>query len=34
MAKAGWSVIINYVSAEEAALECRKQCLEASPASA
>jgi len=31
LAKGGWSVIINYVSAEEAALECRGLCQEASP---
>jgi len=34
LARGGWSVIINYVSAEEAALECRRQCQEASPSSA
>ncbi len=34
LARGGWSVIINYVSAEEAALECRKLCQEASPSSA
>jgi NAD(P)-dependent dehydrogenase (short-subunit alcohol dehydrogenase family) len=33
LARGGWSVIINYVSSEEAAVECRKQCQEASPPS-
>ncbi len=33
LARGGWSVIINYASAEEAAIECRGLCQEASPPS-
>jgi 3-oxoacyl-[acyl-carrier protein] reductase len=34
LARGGWSVIINYASAEQAAVECRRLCQEASPPSA
>jgi 3-oxoacyl-[acyl-carrier protein] reductase len=34
LASAGWSVLINYVSDEQSALECRRLCEEASPSAA
>jgi 3-oxoacyl-[acyl-carrier protein] reductase len=34
LARAGWSVLINYASDEQAALECKRLCEEAAPASA
>lgn len=34
LARGGWSVMINYAAAEDAALECQRLCQEASPPSA